>query len=306
MSLVARVVDFTIGAMAFVDDDELEVLIFLHRRADAALVEEAKARLMEAVGRARGGAAFRQVRARLFTPAGQAPYGSEETSLQGFIALPVVTGERLSGLLAMGGKAVARLHPDTEAFLKQVANQAYIVTENSRLFDRVKNLSIRDSLTGLYNHRHSMELLAQEFERVARYEGSVSLLMIDIDHFKQINDASGHQAGDQVLREVARTLREGLRTVDALGRYGGEEFVAVLPHTPSVEALATAERLRRAVAEADLSSGGKPIRATISVGVASCPAPGMDAPGDLVRAADKALYAAKQAGRNRVVGPRQA
>ncbi len=144
---------------------------------------------------------------------------------------PSSTGGRLAGLLAVGGKGTARLSGDVELLLAQAANQAYIVLENSRLFERIRNLSIRDSLTDLYNHKHTMDLVANEVGRVGRYEGGVSLAMVDIDKFKQINDAHGHQAGDVVLRDVARILRDTLRNVDSLGRYGGEEFAAILPHT---------------------------------------------------------------------------
>jgi diguanylate cyclase (GGDEF)-like protein len=189
---------------------------------------------------------------------------------------------------------------DSEAFLGQVANQAQIVVENSRLFDRIKNLSIRDGLTDLFNHRHSIELVANEFGRVGRYAGGVSLLMVDIDHFKNINDAHGHQAGDAVLKEVARVLKDNLRHVDALGRYGGEEFIAILPHTVREEALQTAERLRKGIDDHVFRVGDRELRTTISVGVACFPSDTVDSPNGLVREADKALYKAKQAGRNRV------
>jgi diguanylate cyclase (GGDEF)-like protein len=206
----------------------------------------------------------------------------------------------LTGLLAVAGKAAARISADTEALLGQVANQAQIVTENSRLFDRVKNLSIRDGLTDLFNHRYSIELVANEFERVGRYEGGLSLLMIDIDHFKTINDQHGHMVGDAVLREVARVLKDTLRTVDALGRYGGEEFVALLPHTSYEEALQTGERLRRAIHEHRFRTGDRELSASISVGVGCYPSASVDSPDSLIRSADKALYRAKEAGRNRV------
>ncbi len=301
MSIVARVVDFTIGAMAFVEDEDLDVVLMMNRAAAPPVVEEAKTRLLEAIARQRKGAAFAKVQARLFAPAGGEAQGAAETALGGFASFPISTNGRLTGLLALGGKAAGRILPETEAFLAQVANQAQIVTENSRLFDRVKNLSIRDSLTDLYNHRHSIELVVNEYERVGRYESGVSVLMMDIDHFKRINDEHGHPAGDLVLKEVARVLKDTLRAVDALGRYGGEEFMAVLPHTGYEEARQTGERLRRAIDEHGFRVAERELRATISVGVASYPSDSVDSPAALIRAADKALYRAKQDGRNRVV-----
>src|SRR6202008_3547847 len=139
-----------------------------------------------------------------------------------------------------------------------------------------------------------------EFERVGRYQEAFSVLMIDVDHFKRINDAHGHPAGDAVLREMAQLLRETLRRVDSLGRYGGEEFVAVLPHTSPDEARQTAERIRHQVQQRRFHAGESEVRISVSVGMATCPAPGIDSPAALLRAADKALYRAKEAGRNRV------
>jgi diguanylate cyclase (GGDEF)-like protein len=130
----------------------------------------------------------------------------------------------------------------------------------------------------------------------------MSVLMVDIDHFKQINDEHGHLVGDIVLRDVARVMREALRTVDAVGRYGGEEFMIILPHTPREEAWKTAERLRQKVADHAFTSSrkGAGLHVTVSVGVASYPSEKVDTPSALIRAADEALYRAKEKGRNRV------
>jgi len=124
--------------------------------------------------------------------------------------------------------------------------------------------------------------------------------MVDADHFKRINDEHGHPAGDAVLREMAQLLRETLRTTDSLGRYGGEEFVAVLPHTGPEEARQTAERIRYQVQQHRFHAGESEVRLSVSVGMATCPLPGVDSPEALLREADKALYRAKEAGRNRV------
>jgi two-component system, cell cycle response regulator len=298
MGLVARVVNFTVGAMAFVEGDELDVVLMVHRHARPEVVEDAKAQLMEAVARERHGAAFSRVQARLFAPATENG-GPEEQALGGFAAFPVVTNERLAGMLALGGKALARPAPESASFLGQVANQSYIVMENSRLFDRLRNLSIRDGLTGLYNHRHIVELVQAEFDRLGRHQGAFSVLMIDIDHFKKVNDEHGHPAGDAVLREVANVIQGCLRTIDDVGRYGGEEFVILLPQTPHEEAMATAERVRSQVGAHVFRAQGNALQVTISVGVATAPADGVDSGGALIREADKALYRAKSAGRDR-------
>ena len=210
-----------------------------------------------------------------------------------------MTNERVVGLLALGGKALARPAPETVAFLGQVANQSYIVLENSRLFERVRNLSIRDGVTGLYNHRHIVEMVQAEFDRVDRYQNPFSVLMIDIDHFKRVNDEHGHPAGDAVLREIAVVIEGCLRTVDSVGRYGGEEFVVLLPHTPHDEAMQTAERVRSQVAtHVFRPPQSVPLQVTISVGVATAPADANTASA-VIKEADKALYRAKSAGRDR-------
>ncbi len=239
------------------------------------------------------------MQARLFAPAADNG-GPEEQALGGFAAFPVVTNDRLVGLLALGGKALARPASGERRLPRPGANQSYIVMENSRLFERVRNLSIRDGVTGLYNHRHIMEMVQAEFDRVDRYQDPFSVLMIDIDHFKKVNDEHGHPAGDAVLREIAGVIEGCLRTVDAVGRYGGEEFVVVLPHTPHDEAMQTAERVRSQVgAHVFRPLQGATLQVTISVGVATAPSEAAGTAAALIREADKALYRAKSAGRDR-------
>jgi two-component system cell cycle response regulator len=299
MALVARVVDFSVGGMAFVERDEVDLELLVNRRTPEAVVDEARARLLEALVAARGGAALDAVRTRVLADATNAP-AAEDTLLGGFASFPVETNNRLAGMLMVTGRAVERMTPETRAFLAQVANQAHIVIENSRLFERVRNLAIRDSLTDLFNHRHIMDLVQHEFERVGRYQSALSVLMIDVDHFKRINDEHGHPAGDAVLREMAQLLRQTLRTTDALGRTGGEEFVAVLPHTGPEEARQTAERIRYRVQQRRFRAGEAEVSISVSLGMASCPSSAIDSADALLREADKALYRAKESGRNRV------
>ncbi len=298
MGLVARVVDFTVGAMAFVEGDDLEVVMMVHRHAGPEVVADARARVLEAVAAERKGAPLARTQYRLFAPASDIG-GPEEPALGGFGTFPVVTNERLVGLLAVGGRAMTRQSPEAIAFLGQVANQAHIVMENSRLFERVRELSFRDGVTGLFNHRHVMELLKAELERARRYQTGFSVLMIDIDHFKKVNDEHGHPAGDAVLREVAALLQDCMRAVDVVGRYGGEEFVVILPGTSYDEARQTAERVRLRVGSHPFRVDGKELRVTVSIGVSSCPLLGNCGAPDLVDEADKALYRAKRDGRDR-------
>jgi two-component system cell cycle response regulator len=301
MGVITRVVDFSLGAFAFVEDDDLQAVLMLRHPVAQAVVEEAKSRLLADVAKRREGAPFTRVQARLFTPSGPEAAVAEETSLEGFACFPVVRNHELAAVLAVAGRASSHMGVEAESLMGKVAQHAHIVLENSRLFERIKNLSMRDSLTELFNHRHSIELLASELQRVGRYAGGIGVLMIDIDHFKAINDLHAHQAGDLVLREISRRLREGLRTVDVLGRYGGEEFLVVLPQTAEADTRSTAERLRRAIGETPFRVGTKEFVVSISIGVAAYDSTGADNPDAMIREADAALYRAKQGGRNRVV-----
>jgi diguanylate cyclase (GGDEF)-like protein len=166
---------------------------------------------------------------------------------------------------------------------------------------RLRKLSITDGLTGLFNHRHVHELLRDEWERSARSGEPSAVAMLDLDRFKSINDTYGHPTGDVVLYETARIIREAAREIDMVGRYGGEEFIAILPGTEEESAEHFAERVRQAVEAHVFRDGATEIRMTVSCGVASFPAPGVDEPEALLKAADEALYQAKHGGRNQVV-----
>ena len=165
----------------------------------------------------------------------------------------------------------------------------------------MEELAIHDGLTGLYNHREFQRQLQVELERAQRYKHPLSLLMLDIDHFKNFNDKYGHQAGDDVLRALADQMRQEVRAVDYVARYGGEEFVIILPEMAASEALTVAERLRKSIAASTvIISEGQSVNVTVSIGVATFPEDA-DSKDKLIAVADKALYAAKAAGRNKVL-----
>lgn len=172
---------------------------------------------------------------------------------------------------------------------------------------QLEELAILDELTGLYNRRYVLQRLGEEVLRARRYRLPLSCLMLDLDHFKRVNDTHGHLAGDAVLRQLGATLRLSVRSTDVVGRYGGEEFLVLLPQTPLSGARTLAERIRWVVEQTVFDAGGVRVRCTVSIGVATAPQgepPDLDR---LVGAADEALYLAKRRGRNRVeVAPLQA
>ncbi len=158
-------------------------------------------------------------------------------------------------------------------------------------------LATRDELTGIYNRRQFLVLADREWARCRRYDMGAAMLMLDVDHFKRVNDLHGHLAGDLMLREIARAIADTLRHADFLGRFGGEEFIVFLPHTDTLGALDVAERIRERVARSSLEWRGQRVTTTVSVGVASLGAE-HDSVGALIADADRALYTAKNAGRN--------
>jgi diguanylate cyclase (GGDEF)-like protein len=166
---------------------------------------------------------------------------------------------------------------------------------------RLRKLSITDGLTGLFNHRHVHELLRDEWERSLRSGEPVGVAMLDLDRFKSINDTYGHPTGDVVLYETARIISETAREIDMVGRYGGEEFIAILPNTDEEAAAHFAERVREQVEAHLFRDEENEIRMTVSCGVASAPLEGTDSPEALLKMADEALYSAKTSGRNRVI-----
>ena len=168
------------------------------------------------------------------------------------------------------------------------------------LQDRLKDLANTDPLTRLSNRRHLFRVLNSELERSQRSHKPCSLVMVDVDHFKAVNDTYGHQLGDEVLINVASQIQECMRVYDLAARFGGEEFALLMPGTDSAQATAIAERIRAVVEAMIFSEQLKPLQLTISAGVATYPGPEVATADDLIRVADHALYRAKDAGRNRV------
>ncbi|MBL0216474.1 MAG: diguanylate cyclase [Myxococcales bacterium] len=203
--------------------------------------------------------------------------------------------QHLIASLQAKNQALLEMNRELEAKIHERTHE--LAEANTRL----AQLAVTDGLTGLYNHRHFHERLTLEVERSQRSGLPLSLLMLDVDHFKQFNDTFGHPAGDEVLRQLARVLADTRRANDVVARYGGEEFAVILVDTPKFTAAKVAERVRERIYGHDFSEAApRASKLSTSIGVATFPDDGADAE-HLVRAADTALYAAKRAGRNRVV-----
>ena len=202
-------------------------------------------------------------------------------------------------------KSMLRLKALQDALVEKNRELDRANKELARRREELLTLSRTDALTGLFNRRYFEERLNEEFTRSRRYGSPLSLVMLDIDHFKRINDTFEHPFGDRVLKAVAQTACSRLREVDLMARYGGEELIALLPETSPVDALRVCERVREAIASLGLEHPGadghvQEVRLTASLGVATVPAANLTSAEALLMAADTSLYAAKGAGRNRV------
>jgi diguanylate cyclase (GGDEF)-like protein len=215
-------------------------------------------------------------------------------------AIPLATPEGVNGVLAVWSSTSAHLEAEGLELLRTLAPLAASQLAHALEHDRLRENAERDSLTGLYNRRMFDHSVSAESARHERYGHPIALLLIDVDHFKHINDSFGHEAGDTVLRAVARVIMAGVRDVDVAARFGGEEFAVMLPETSPEAAADVAERLRASVERIELPWAGDVIGVRVSIGVSSCPACVRD-PRALVRSADAALYQAKTTGRNRVI-----
>ncbi|MBI4238118.1 MAG: GGDEF domain-containing protein [Deltaproteobacteria bacterium] len=218
------------------------------------------------------------------------------------VSIPLWYKNEVLGVVNFGRAGVGSFPQKEIRLLNLIANQVALAIANARLYMQTRELAVRDELTGLYNRRHFQEVLQIEWKRAVRFHRALSVLMIDVDHFKAYNDTFGHLHGDQVLRHLSEVLRRNLREVDTVARFGGEEFIVLLPDTDRAGALHVGEKLRRLIEleRFPVPQEGAVRPLTISAGLAVHPDDAQHIE-DLIDHADIALYEAKDTGRNRVV-----
>jgi diguanylate cyclase (GGDEF)-like protein len=194
------------------------------------------------------------------------------------------------------------IHEQTQKTLQHAKEKTEkLAQELKNANKQLKEMAFRDGLTGLYNHRYFKDLMAHELNRSERYRNPLSFIMLDLDHFKKINDEYGHPVGDIVLKEVCKAIKNSIRACDIAARYGGEEFIVVLPETELKEAMVVAERLRKTVEDLTITANSHSINVTISVGLTSyIVSKGKKNKSDIISEADAALYQAKKNGRNNI------
>jgi diguanylate cyclase (GGDEF)-like protein len=225
---------------------------------------------------------------------------ASEAWFHSIVAVPLMIEGRVAAVLGLGRADEPNLGQDDYWTLTRLAAHAAVALDRAYLHQELDRLARTDGLTGLLNRRSLEEALQHELSRAQRYGSSLSLLMLDVDHFKQFNDRHGHPLGDKLLRQVAEVIRTTVREADLPARYGGEEFVVILPETELEAAMSVGERIRQGVAALGGEEGrSQPLgHLSVSIGVASFPCP-CPTPEELVKQADAALYEAKQRGRNR-------
>jgi two-component system, cell cycle response regulator len=221
-------------------------------------------------------------------------------SIQAFIFLPFLVQDRVIGFLCSYSTRDNFLDQEKFSNFQVFCNQISIGLQKSLLYEKVQKLSITDGLTKLYSHRYFKQRLEEELILANRYSSRLSLLILDIDHFKHYNDTYGHVAGDHVLMEVAKIMKDQSDITHLAARYGGEEMVLIAPETTKEQAMELAEKIRWAVESNSFAVGRETTNVTVSIGVATFPQDALTSL-DLISKSDKALYAAKTRGRNRIV-----
>jgi diguanylate cyclase (GGDEF)-like protein len=223
-----------------------------------------------------------------------------QASLKSHLTLPLVIDGEIIGCISINSDQANMYNVPRLQFFSVFGYQMAASLKHIQRFSTVKREAIYDTLTNLFNRRHFEERLSAETQKAFESESNLSIIMVDIDHFKKVNDTFGHDGGDKVLREIASLLKNSVRQHDTVARYGGEEFVLLLPGAPLDPTNMVAERIRRSVENTPFDMGQTKIRITISLGISNFPIHRMKSKEELVKMADLALYDAKRGGRNRV------
>ena len=227
------------------------------------------------------------------------PFSNESVFIKSILCYPLQRRNEKVGVIEVLNKTGGAFTEDDQAFVHELARPLAVAVRTFHMFEDAERLTITDDLTKLYNYRYLMQYLDAEVRRCLRYKKKVSLLFIDIDGFKRINDTFGHLVGSQALAEMGQVFQKILRETDVVGRYGGDEFVIVLPETPLNGAMVIAERIRRKVEDYEFMAQNVCIRLTVSLGVANCPKHTLTAEG-LIKKADAAMYRAKELSKNSI------
>jgi diguanylate cyclase (GGDEF)-like protein len=222
------------------------------------------------------------------------------STVRSAICLPLRSRDRTLGVIELLNYRVSTLTSETMAFLQVLSDYAAIAIQNVRAVERIQELTITDDCTGLFNSRHLFPVMESELERSRRFSHPFSLIFIDLDHFKRVNDLHGHLTGSRLLAEIARTIKHNVRGIDSAFRYGGDEFIVLLPQTSKDAALEVTQRLLHALRDTPyLLSEGLELRMLASFGIASYPEDG-ESIEEIIRVADEMMYLVKNSSRGNI------
>jgi diguanylate cyclase (GGDEF)-like protein len=233
-------------------------------------------------------------------PASDPRFAAYAGSVRCAICIPLRSRDRTLGVIELVNYRAATLTTETTAFLRVLCDYAAIAIQNVRAVERIQELTITDDCTGLYNSRHLFSVTESELERSRRFNLPFSLIFIDLDHFKRVNDLYGHLTGSRLLAEIARTIKHNVRGIDSAFRYGGDEFIVLLPQTGKDAALEVTQRLLHSLHETRyLLSEGLELRMLASFGIASYPEDGSTIQ-EIIGAADEMMYLVKNSSRGNI------
>ena len=301
IEIYASVIDFDVAMSMITDDDHIKMFIYVNKPLNKEFFQNTKKRMMGDFERQTGQKIIKEnVEVIIEDPDHNIIKGAEEYEIRGFhTQLMESKGEKF-GIFVMSRARDNIFNPDELEMANIIAGQSNMVIDNVRMYEKIQRFAIADGLTGLYNHRYFQEQLEKEYSRAIRFHLNLSLIILDIDHFKNFNDEHGHQQGDTILKAIAGIMKKCVREIDLVARYGGEEFVVILPETPKKNAVIVAERIRNAIQEYEVPREPRPLNVTASLGLAGYPEDNISTRLDLISKSDLALYKAKRDGRNRV------
>ncbi len=301
--IFASIIDFDLATFMIAEEDRMRMFVSVNRpitrdffiRTKRVMMQEYRTRLKDP------NYEFDSVDVDLQDPEHNMLKDNGADKPHGIFNHVLESNGELFGMITLSRGKKGHFKQDEIDTFSIVANPASLVIDNVRMFETIKRFAVADGLTGVYNHRYFQEQLEKEYSRTKRFNLSLSVILLDIDNFKLVNDNYGHQQGDAVLKGVASILKKSVRDIDLVARYGGEEFAAVLPETPKKSALVVAERMRNSIATHKFKCkqiGNLEVRA--SFGVAGYPDDDIVTRLDMIAKADEALYRAKKKGKNMV------
>jgi len=299
----SAVLDFDLAMFLLTDEDRIKLFVYVYKPISRDFFMAVKKKMIEEFKEKSGAISISTDNAQveLHDPGHNMLKETDAVDIMGIESTLLESSSDKFGMFTMARSANGVFTPEEKATCELIASRSSIVVDNVRMYEKIKRFAVADGLTGLYNHRYFQEQLEKEYSRARRFNLSLSMIMIDIDHFKKFNDEYGHQLGDVILKGIAAILRRSVRDIDLIARYGGEEFVVILPETPKKNATIVAERIWESIRDNEFPYKDGFLKVTASLGVSGHPDDDIKTQLDLIAKADEAMYRAKKTGRNCVV-----